>query len=292
MEYKSYQHIERLGTDEVEGILKGTVYIFPKIDGTNGVLFSKEDGQVCAGSRKRELSKTQDNQGFFNKIACQGKYAEFFAVNPNLALYGEYLKPHTVKNYIDDAWNDFYVFDIQRNDGTYIEWSDFDKLLTPYGIKYISPIAILQNPTEQEVKSYVDQCTFLCKEGTVGEGIVVKNQQFVNKYGRTVWAKVVRDEFKEKIMAKKAKPIVTTEIEQQIVDSFCTSSFIEKEYQKIAENGWNSKMIPMLLSRIYNEFIKEESWNFIKKFKNPTVNYKVLNSLILGKVKEVKGELF
>ena len=38
MQYKSYQHIEKLGRDEVEGILKGKCYIQPKIDGTNSVL--------------------------------------------------------------------------------------------------------------------------------------------------------------------------------------------------------------------------------------------------------------
>ena len=35
MQYRSYQHIEKLGRDEVEGILNGKCYIQPKIDGTN-----------------------------------------------------------------------------------------------------------------------------------------------------------------------------------------------------------------------------------------------------------------
>ena len=39
MQYKSYQHIEKLGRDEVEGILNGKCYIQPKIDGTNSVLY-------------------------------------------------------------------------------------------------------------------------------------------------------------------------------------------------------------------------------------------------------------
>ena len=30
MQYRKYTHIERLGRDEVEGILNGTVYISPK----------------------------------------------------------------------------------------------------------------------------------------------------------------------------------------------------------------------------------------------------------------------
>lgn len=31
MKYRKYTHIERLGRDEVDGILNGTVYITPKL---------------------------------------------------------------------------------------------------------------------------------------------------------------------------------------------------------------------------------------------------------------------
>ena len=34
-EFKKYQHVERLGTSEVQGIENGMCYVFPKIDGTN-----------------------------------------------------------------------------------------------------------------------------------------------------------------------------------------------------------------------------------------------------------------
>jgi hypothetical protein len=34
-DFVKYQHIERYGVDEVNGIDIGTCYIFPKIDGTN-----------------------------------------------------------------------------------------------------------------------------------------------------------------------------------------------------------------------------------------------------------------
>jgi len=36
MEFRKYQHIERFGTDEVDGIEFGKCYIFYKIDGTIG----------------------------------------------------------------------------------------------------------------------------------------------------------------------------------------------------------------------------------------------------------------
>lgn len=39
MEYKKYQHVEKLGREECEGVLDGMVYCFPKIDGSNGCIF-------------------------------------------------------------------------------------------------------------------------------------------------------------------------------------------------------------------------------------------------------------
>lgn len=57
MEFKKYQHIVKLGCDEVDGILNGTVYLFYKIDGTNSQVFLKDDGATLGfGSRNREVS--------------------------------------------------------------------------------------------------------------------------------------------------------------------------------------------------------------------------------------------
>ena len=55
MEYRGYQHIERLGTPEVDGILDGKCYIFPKIDGTNGQAWS-DGNTIFVRSRKRFIT--------------------------------------------------------------------------------------------------------------------------------------------------------------------------------------------------------------------------------------------
>ena len=61
-----YQHIERIGTDETDGILIGSVYVFPKLDGTNASVWLNSDGTIGAGSRNRTLSAQSDNAGFVN----------------------------------------------------------------------------------------------------------------------------------------------------------------------------------------------------------------------------------
>lgn len=68
MNFKKYQHIEKLGTTEVEGILEGQVSLFYKIDGTNSCIFLKDDNTLGFGSRTRELTLDKDNGGFYASI--------------------------------------------------------------------------------------------------------------------------------------------------------------------------------------------------------------------------------
>jgi hypothetical protein len=64
-EFKKYQHVERMGTVETEGILNGLVYIFPKIDGANGsIWFDPYTNTIKCGSRKSELNTEHTNRGF------------------------------------------------------------------------------------------------------------------------------------------------------------------------------------------------------------------------------------
>lgn len=82
-------------------------------------------------------------------------------------------------------------------------------------------------------------------------------------------------------------------IEQTIVDKFLTEAFIDKEFEKIKnEKGWSSKYIPEFLGRVWYEFINENIWEVTKKFKNPKINFRTLNTLVILKVKEHKRDLF
>ena len=65
MEFLKYQHVERYGNDEVDGINIGTCYVFPKIDGTNASVWLGEDGEIHAGSRNRELRLDNEFNALF-----------------------------------------------------------------------------------------------------------------------------------------------------------------------------------------------------------------------------------
>lgn len=301
MEFRKYQHIERFETDEVQGIELGLNYIFPKIDGTNGSVWLGDDGEIKAGSRRRELSLESDNAGFYAFVINNQNIINYIKEHPTHRLYGEWLVPHSLKTYKDDAWRKFYIFDVcidkSENEVEYIPYDIYKPMLEEFDLDYIPPIGIIKNGSYEQFIEMLNKNFFLVKDGKgVGEGIVIKNYDFYNKYRRQTWAKMVTNEFKEKHYKTMGAPIMEGNkmVEEKIVDEFCTSEFINKEYAKIVneKKGWKSQYIPMLLGRVFHELVNEEIWNAIKKFKNPTINFKTLNIMVINKIKQVKSDIF
>jgi len=292
--FKSYQHVEKLNTIETQGILDGECFIFPKIDGTCSSVWFEED-QICCGSRNRQLSYDADNHGFYKHVMEQENIKEFFKANPDVTLYGEFLIKHTLKTYQDDAWRKFYVLDVMIDD-KYLSYDEYSELLNNYNIDFIPVLCKIKNPNESTLLNILETNTYLIKDGQgVGEGLVIKNYNYVNHYGRVTWAKIVRNEFKDKHrseLTKKLRIENKNTVEQKIVDKYLTDSLIEKEYSKIAVDGWSSKYIPKLMGILFYTLIKEESFNFVKEFKNPVIDFKELNRLVNQRIKEVKSELF
>lgn len=300
MEFKKYQHIERFGTSEVESIELGVCYIFPKIDGTNSSVWLN-NGEICAGSRNRQLTLEKDNAGFYKYIINNENIKKYLEKHPNHRLFGEWLVPHSLKTYRDEAWRKFYIFDVcvDLENGTgleYIPYEIYQPLLEEFNLEYLAPLKIIKNGEYKNFIDCLDSNTFLIKDGQgSGEGIVIKNYDFYNKYGRQTWAKIVTSEFREKHYKTMGSPIVDNKmIEEKIVDEFLTEAFINKEYYKIINQyeDWNSKYIPMLLNTIFYELINEEMWNILKKFKNPTINFKALNHMVINKIKITKPDVF
>lgn len=301
--FKSYQHIERWGTDEVLGIEYGVCYLFPKIDGTNGSVWESE-GKLCAGSRNRELYAESDNAGFYKWVSENENLKNYFKKYPEKRLFGEWLVPHTLKTYRENAWKKFYVFDVcvdeinTEGGMRYVNYEKYTEELSEFGIDYIPCLAKITQPTYEDLIHWLNLNNYLIEDGKgLGEGIVIKNYEFVNKYRRQTWAKIVRSEFKEEHVRTMgpAEYAAKQMVETRIVEQFCTNALIEKTYAKILEEigtGWRSEYIPRFLNTVYHELVREESWNFVKNFKDPTVNFKTLKALVFSKVKLAKREIF
>ena len=164
MEYKKYQHIEKLGTSEVEGILNGEVHLSYKIDGSNGCIYN-DNGVIKFGSRNRELSLDNDNSKFMGTLTSNelimNSLESYLHKYPNRIIYGEWLVPVNIKRYKKDSWNKFYIFDVYDNESqSYKRYDEYASELINLGLLVIPEIAVLNNPTEEEIKSYLNKRLF------------------------------------------------------------------------------------------------------------------------------------
>jgi len=321
MNFKKYHHIEKLGHEEVEDILEGIVNIYPKLDGTNASIWLDENGTLQAGSRNRQLTLEQDNAGFLNWVKDQKGLEAFLNRFPGMRLYGEWLVPHSLKTYRDDAWKRFWVFDCEIN-GILYPAERMSEEFERFNIDFITPLAMIENPSEEQLIRIMNETnTFLIEDGAgPGEGIVIKQYgEWRNRFGDQVWAKMVRNEFKE--MNKKSFGLKVTkgekQVEVEIVNEFVTDALVKKELAKIVheladqnkvltlhdsedlKKYYNQVMttnrkqlIPRLLQTVFYCLIKEEMWSIVKKFKNPTVDFAKLNRLTIIRTKELAPEIF
>ena len=305
MRFKKYQHIERLGRDEVKGILDDShVYVFPKIDGTNGCLFLGDDCELRAGSRNRVLSLDDDNHRFYATALEHPEFKAYLLKHPNHILYGEWLVKHTVRTYADDAWKKFYVFDVfELNDdeaegGKYLPYDEYRSNVEEFEIDCIPPLQILDHPSTDAIVALLEENHYLIPDASnIGEGLVIKVYDYKNKYGRTTWAKIIAEEFfsaKEKLRSKKT--VKPGEFELNLADEFITDALIKKEYAKVLNSHQNAKkaeLIGRTFNAVYESFLTEDLLTVIHKNKGCTINFKTLRQCSDARIKEVlKDELF
>ena len=297
MQYKSYQHIEKLGNKEVEGILKGKCSIQPKIDGTNGVVWLGDDGIIHAGSRRRDLTLDNDNAGFYNTVIKDDNIRKYLLDHKDHYLYGEWLVPHTIRYYHPESWKHFYVFDIFSYDRGYIPYDEYSKELDKYGISYIPEIISIDNPTMEDLIKYLKETKYLIPEDKMSEGIIIKNYEYRNQYGRCTYAKIVAEEFfnTKSILRMKNHEAKDKTSEKDIITMMLSEPLIRKEFAKIKlayPDARRQELIGRTLNTIFHVFIHEELLDYIEK-KKPLINFYYLKKECDERIKEVlRSELF
>ena len=297
MQYKSYQHIEKLGNKEVEEILKGKCSIQPKIDGTNGVVWLGDDGIIHAGSRRRDLTLDNDNAGFYNTVIKDDNIRKYLLDHKDHYLYGEWLVPHTIRYYHPESWKHFYVFDIFSYDRGYIPYDEYSKELDKYGISYIPEIISIDNPTMEDLTKYLKETKYLIPEDKMSEGIIIKNYEYRNQYGRCTYAKIVAEEFfnTKSILRMKNHEAKDKTSEKDIVTMMLSEPLIRKEFAKIKlayPDARRQELIGRTLNTIFHVFIHEELLDYIEK-KKPLINFYYLKKECDERIKEVlRSELF
>lgn len=314
-EFRKYDHLVRLSHSDCASIDIGTVYVFPKIDGTNASVWH-DGGETLAASRNRVLSPDADNAGFCAWV--QSDDAEplrrLAEQNPHLIFYGEWLVPHTLKTYREAAWRKFWVFDVyDRTTERYLPYDYYSAIC--HELDVIEPLCKILNPTEDQLRAQIETNTYLIADNAgLGEGVVVKNYDWANKYGRQPWAKIVRNDFKEAnrrefgVTEKSGK----TQVEALIADEFVTPHLIGKtrakvllelanqysvdtsrpNWQQSVEADYRGRVIPALLGKVFHDLVEEELWGALKKHKFPAVDFKRLRQFSQARCKAVCADLF
>ena len=284
MTFRKYEKIHRLGKEEVDGILEGIVQIEEKIDGANVSIWL--DGlDMRLASRNQEI--TNGFNGFVDYVfgSPQGDgIHKLLCEYPDYRLYGEWLVPHTI-NYNKEAYEHFYLFDIWDEVAKgYLDPAFVRYQAVSFGIEKPWHIATLENPTVEQIKEYVGKSAI----GPRGEGVVIKNPTFTNRWGDKCHAKLVTNKFAEDngLLFNTNNRAADNYNEMYIVNKWLQRPRVDKICNKIQsgiDEPLDLKHIPRITNTIFYDMITEEAWEIAKL--NKTIDYKVLRNLAMKKAK-------
>lgn len=307
--YRSYTHLEKLDKDVVKDILHcNHIIIQPKIDGSNACVWDAGDGTVACGSRKRNLSTTSDNGGFYNYINTSTDPEVEFLRNfckdhPDYIVYGEFLGVPgqkllgTIKDYVESG---FFIFDVfDASTGEYLPYATWSKFFENNYHRVVPLIADLDHihcgvTIETLIDAYADKTNFNMPDGMRGEGLVIKAEpSYRDIYGNIQIGKIVLDEFHTRKKQKVKAPAMTAdECINAFVENYCTAAFMAKEQNKVmlalGMDEWENKgkCIGMTIQGCLNELMQEEFWDYFKK------HLVVLDLAALKRAIEVKVRKF
>lgn len=276
-EFRKYDKIHRLGKEETIGILEGLCYVQEKLDGANASIWLDGDGQIQCGSRNRHLVDDNFN-GFVDYARSYAGIKTLLVKFPGMILYGEWLVRHSVK-YPEGAYKKFYLFDIYF-EGALINAELMYAWANDCGIQTVPYVGKFINPTVEELKAFVGRSELAER----GEGIVIKNMNFVNKFGDLCYAKMVCENFQESSKAA----IVGNDKESYIVSKYMTIGRVVKIMNKLQpeiNEQLDMRHIPRICNSAYHDMITEEIWEITKKV--DAINFKVLAKLAFLKAKEL-----
>jgi hypothetical protein len=286
MTHRIYPKIHRLGKSENEGILEHRVHVQEKIDGANlSIWLDPETSEMRVGSRKNDVTEKEDGfRGAVQYCLSHKGIEEYLRDNPTHRLFGEWLIPHTIRDYKDDCWNKFYLFDVMLEDGTMLPLVDIIDISNKYEINMPHVFAQGVIVTEEVIDKYVGESAIAPK----GEGVVIKPvKPFVNKYGENVYAKVVTQEFKESngITFGGNNKHSDTYHEMWVVNKYMTIGRVKKMMQKLRSEGveLDKSCTPRFTSQVYRDMLLEEIWELSNSGK--TINFRALSRLAQQKAR-------
>jgi len=301
-EIKKYTDIVRYGKSRTKDVLKKGDYITitEKMDGANASFRIDKTNPlgISCYSRNKPLDAENNLGGFYewvlnNIVPIKDK------LNPNYIYYGEWMNPHKVK-YKEEIYKNFYMFSIWDLSEELNQYLSDD--IVKFEAKKLD-IKTVNYFYEGEFINYDHLMNFVGKsdltlEPNTGEGIVIKNVDYFDKYNRQCFVKLVSDKFTE-IKKQKVPKTDKSMIEGYIeLMSVLTRARVDKMLYKIVDEGIipdedicienMGNILKIINGLVYEDILKEEL-DIIGKFDQKEIRKMIGKKLPLI-IKEILKE--
>lgn len=287
-----YPKIKRLGEEENDGILLGICHIQEKIDGANTSIWL-QDGEIHMGSRTQDLSESEKGfNGFCAYARTHEGIRNILIANPTFHLFGEWLVRHTIA-YKETVYKQFYLFDIfvvNESEHHFLPTKEVEHYAILYGLNFPKLFDTVENPTPEHIQTFVGKTVL----GEKGEGVVIKNPDFKNKFGDACYAKIVTQEFKEDnaLVFGGNNKFSDTYKEQYCVNQYMTMERVQKVMNKIqplVDHRLGREDTARVIMTAYHDMFMEEIWGISKKFES--IDFKNLSRLATRKAAKVYHDI-
>lgn len=237
MEQKKYHKIIRYGHRETNGVLnKGDhIVIQEKIDGANASFTRDEYDKLRVFSRNNELNEENTLGGFYNWVH---ENIDPLTLIPGWLYFGEWLNPHKVR--YEKYEKTFILFDVySTNLSEYGAFENVKLEAERLGLQLVPVFYEGEYKDFEHLESFVGKTDLGGKLGDIetGEGIVVKNVNYTDRFGNQMFVKLVSDHFRE-VQKQKAPKDPGKKTDEQLFVEYCmTDARVEKLLHKLVDEG-------------------------------------------------------
>lgn len=288
-----YCHIERLGSDECEGILNGPVIVQEKIDGACATVAMHPEYGIVIASRKEVVSvggiPDHGFRGLVEYVLSHDGIKDLLKCHPNWILRGEWLVRHTVR-YRKESYEKLYIFDVEETVNVegkprrrFLHVDQYKDALAERNILMVPEIARLESPTAEELRDLAVGPSALGDNGR--EGIVIKRYGYRNKYGQATWAKLLAEEVSGAVRPGQRRE----DYMESKFASLVTEHFVGKIMDKIVDSKGSVSItdMPQILERAWYELFTEELWNFVSKNHVKAFDFEVARKHVIRRAKDI-----
>jgi hypothetical protein len=295
-----YLDIEHLGTEENNAIFTqpdDEIVVEEKVDGGNGA-FWVEDGFIHVASRSRDLVAEKDNHLFAlqRKKLLETLYPHFEEIDTRFIYYVEWMAKHTIS--YGDKIPSAIGLDIRPFEGAFGRPPAFigrkakEEIFEKLGVSCVALKGVFK-AKEMNEKLFDELAKSSAYYSGLPEGLVFKNYGRANVWGRQMFGKVVREDFKEVNRAVFGGLKKEHSDTPRFVEAFATEARIRKAILRLTDEGVLKldrtlmKYLPMAVAK---DIFKEESDAILREFKE--LNFPVLKTLVAKKcLKEIDDML-